>query len=180
MQSAITKAFIKSKSKNETMPQVVRLGPDMSLFFTICSTFAIFGFGSFCSYTVLDIVTEKEMQLLETMKIMGLSCWMHWTSWFLRNMIQMSISASLIVALLAVNFLSQPKSQFVTLCLIFSANHIRSMRLEHFVDPLFLLQHLNSHIQLRSECIFFEGISCDMDGTFIVVLHADSTPSGQQ
>lgn len=55
--------------------------------------------------TVRFIAIEKERQLKEAMKIMGLPSWLHWTSWFVRTMIFMMVSISLIVALLKVNSL---------------------------------------------------------------------------
>lgn len=59
-----------------------------------------------CINTVKFIAAEKEKQLKEAMKIMGLSNWLHWTGWFLRSMTYMTISISLIVMLLKVPWYS--------------------------------------------------------------------------
>lgn len=53
-----------------------------------------------CINTVRAIATEKERQLKEAMKIMGLSSWLHWMGWFLRSLVYMIVSISLIVLLL--------------------------------------------------------------------------------
>lgn len=47
--------------------------------------------------TVRYIAVEKEKQLKETMKIMGLDSWLHWTGWFLRTMFYMIIGISIMV-----------------------------------------------------------------------------------
>lgn len=52
--------------------------------------------------TVKFIATEKEKQLKEAMKIMGLPNWLHWTGWFVKSMVFMTISISMIVILLKV------------------------------------------------------------------------------
>lgn len=55
-----------------------------------------------CINTVRAIATEKERQLKEAMKIMGLSSWLHWMGWFLRSLVYMTVSISLVVLLLKV------------------------------------------------------------------------------
>ncbi|KAJ8922450.1 hypothetical protein NQ315_004397 [Exocentrus adspersus] len=57
-----------------------------------------------CINTVKSITTEKEKQLKESMKIMGLSNWLHWTAWFLKTFIFLLLSAILIVVLLKVRW----------------------------------------------------------------------------
>lgn len=52
--------------------------------------------------SVRYITIEKERQLKEAMKIMGLPSWMHWTSWFIRIMVFMIIAIAIIIALLKV------------------------------------------------------------------------------
>ncbi|XP_062556229.1 phospholipid-transporting ATPase ABCA3-like [Armigeres subalbatus] len=50
--------------------------------------------------TVKYITVEKERQLKETMKIMGLSTWIHWSAWFVKSILLQTVSISLIAALL--------------------------------------------------------------------------------
>lgn len=52
--------------------------------------------------TVRFIAVEREKQLKEVMKIMGMPIWLHWTTWFVRTMIFMIISITLMIALLKV------------------------------------------------------------------------------
>lgn len=56
-----------------------------------------------CVNTVRAIVTEKEKQLSEMMKIMGLTSMLQWASWFTQTMITSTISLSLIVVVLWVS-----------------------------------------------------------------------------
>ncbi|KAJ8964470.1 hypothetical protein NQ317_016593 [Molorchus minor] len=61
-------------------------------------------------YTAINnvraITTEKEKQLKEAMKIMGLPNWLHWTAWFVKSFIFLFISAIFIVVLLKVRWYS--------------------------------------------------------------------------
>ncbi|CAG9816334.1 unnamed protein product [Phaedon cochleariae] len=57
-----------------------------------------------CINTVKTITTEKEKQLKEAMKIMGLPSWLHWTAWFVKCFIFLAISAILMVVLLKVKW----------------------------------------------------------------------------
>lgn len=50
--------------------------------------------------TVRFIAVEKEKQLKEVMKIMGMPVWLHWSSWFVRTMIFMIVSMTMMIGLL--------------------------------------------------------------------------------
>lgn len=52
-----------------------------------------------CISTVKVITVEREHQLKEAMKIMGLPNWLHWTAWFTKTFMFMMISVILIVIL---------------------------------------------------------------------------------
>lgn len=52
--------------------------------------------------TIRFIVNEKEKQLKEAMRIMGLANWMHYLSWFIRTTIMFLISAVAITIMLTV------------------------------------------------------------------------------
>ncbi|CAK1547174.1 unnamed protein product [Leptosia nina] len=60
------------------------------------------------SYTAVNIVRaitlEKEKQLKEIMKIMGLPTWLHWTAWFVKQFIFMLVISSFLVVLLKINW----------------------------------------------------------------------------
>lgn len=71
---------------------------------TLVSFFILLSFVYPCINTVRFIAVEKERQLKESMKIMGLASWLHWTTWFLWIMILMTVSISIMVALLKVRF----------------------------------------------------------------------------
>ncbi|KAF5294595.1 hypothetical protein FQA39_LY13354 [Lamprigera yunnana] len=57
-----------------------------------------------CINIVKAITTEKEKQLKETMKIMGLPNWLHWTAWFCKSFVLIFIATILIVTLLKVRW----------------------------------------------------------------------------
>ncbi|XP_055602215.1 phospholipid-transporting ATPase ABCA1-like [Uranotaenia lowii] len=56
-----------------------------------------------CINTVKYITIEKERQLKEAMKIMGLPNWLHWTAWFLRCMGSLLVTITLVTLLMTVN-----------------------------------------------------------------------------
>ncbi|XP_058837014.1 phospholipid-transporting ATPase ABCA3-like isoform X2 [Topomyia yanbarensis] len=56
-----------------------------------------------CINTVKYITIEKERQLKEAMKIMGLSNWLHWTAWFVRCLVLLLITISLVTVLMTAN-----------------------------------------------------------------------------
>ncbi|CAH0723431.1 unnamed protein product, partial [Brenthis ino] len=74
---------------------------------TLIFIFPMFFMISF-SYTAVNIVrnvtVEKELQLKETMKIMGLPTWLHWTAWYFKQMIYMIIITGFILIILKVNW----------------------------------------------------------------------------
>ncbi|KAB0796441.1 hypothetical protein PPYR_10502 [Photinus pyralis] len=53
-----------------------------------------------CISTVKIITTEKEKQLKEAMKIMGLPNWLHWTAWFVKTFFIMLVTVILMVILM--------------------------------------------------------------------------------
>nr|CAD7595204.1 unnamed protein product [Timema genevievae] len=55
-------------------------------------------------YVVKSITLEKEHQLKEAMKIMGLPNWLHWVAWFLQNFILLLFSITLMVILMKVRW----------------------------------------------------------------------------
>ncbi|XP_066260323.1 phospholipid-transporting ATPase ABCA3-like [Euwallacea similis] len=57
-----------------------------------------------CINIVKTITTEKEKQLKESMKIMGLPNWLHWTAWFLKSFTFLFISIILMVVFLKVKW----------------------------------------------------------------------------
>ncbi|KAK9702272.1 hypothetical protein QE152_g30095 [Popillia japonica] len=69
-----------------------------------------------CINTVKVITTEKEKQLKEAMKIMGLPNWLHWTAWFIKFFIMLLISIMLMSILLKVRWF--PDSDFSVLNLV--------------------------------------------------------------
>ncbi|XP_053608124.1 phospholipid-transporting ATPase ABCA1-like [Plodia interpunctella] len=60
------------------------------------------------SYTAINttgaITGEKEMQLKETLKIMGVPTWIHWLSWFLKQFLFLLIASVLVVIIMKVNW----------------------------------------------------------------------------
>nr|ASS36015.1 ABCA3 [Samia ricini] len=61
--------------------------------------------------TVKAVTTEKELQLKETMAIMGLSSWLHWLAWFIKQFSFLLISVIIIVTLFKIPFGSTPSGE---------------------------------------------------------------------
>ncbi|XP_055951893.1 phospholipid-transporting ATPase ABCA3-like isoform X2 [Argiope bruennichi] len=53
---------------------------------------------------VKNIVVEKEKKLKESMKMMGLSKWLHWIAWFIKYFLFLILSCSVMTVLLCVKF----------------------------------------------------------------------------
>lgn len=56
-----------------------------------------------CTFGVKAVTVEKEQQLKEVMKIMGLDNWLHWVAWFVKSFSILFISSALIVIILKVS-----------------------------------------------------------------------------
>ncbi|GJQ88074.1 hypothetical protein Trydic_g13087 [Trypoxylus dichotomus] len=69
---------------------------------SLISLLFMIAFSSVCINTVKVITLEKEKQLKEAMKIMGLTNWLHWTAWFLKTFVLILFTIILIVILLKV------------------------------------------------------------------------------
>ncbi|XP_019867946.2 phospholipid-transporting ATPase ABCA3-like [Aethina tumida] len=76
----------------------------LQMLISFCGIIFMLSFVYTCINTVKTITTEKEKQLKEAMKIMGLSNWLHWTAWFVKSFIFLIISAVLMVILLKVRW----------------------------------------------------------------------------
>ena len=66
--------------------------------------------------TVLDIVknvtVEKEKKLKESMKIMGLSNWLHWSAWLFKCTLFVTLNVALITILLTIKWTPRGKGEF--------------------------------------------------------------------
>ncbi|CAH0545633.1 unnamed protein product [Brassicogethes aeneus] len=66
---------------------------------SMCGVIIMLSFVYSAINIVKAITTEKEKQLKEAMKIMGLSNWLHWTAWFVKTFIFLLISCIIMVFL---------------------------------------------------------------------------------
>ncbi|XP_063234389.1 phospholipid-transporting ATPase ABCA3-like [Bacillus rossius redtenbacheri] len=78
------------------------------------SVVVMLSFSYTCVYIVKAVTLEKEHQLKETMKIMGLPNWLHWVAWFLENFALLSLSTALMVALVKIPWVSEPRLSVFT------------------------------------------------------------------
>lgn len=111
IQNAIAMSFIKLANATIKLPeiQVKRLPyPPFvyNLQFVILQSlgpmFIVFCFNYTFSNTTRFVAVEKEKQLKEAMKVMGLPSGLHWLSWFVRTMIMLTISIIFIMILITV------------------------------------------------------------------------------
>lgn len=120
IQDAIARAYIKLKCKSRCeehnkLPQIFmqkypyppHIDDDLiQKMNTILPFFILLCFCYPAINTVRFIALEKERNLKEAMKIMGLPNWLHWTSWFARTTLLMTIIITMIVLLLKVKIFS--------------------------------------------------------------------------
>ncbi|XP_053689795.1 phospholipid-transporting ATPase ABCA3-like [Sabethes cyaneus] len=109
VQNAITRALLEMKNNSVALP-VVGLerfpyppfynDPLLRGLENLFPAIIMIAFFYSCINTVKFITLEKERQLKETMKIMGLNGWLHWMAWFVKTLILLTISISLITVLL--------------------------------------------------------------------------------
>lgn len=111
IQNAIAKAFINIKDASKSIPDIrVQQFPTPShiknyLPEYLLPLFLMISINYTFMNTIRFIVMEKEKQLTETMRIMGLANWMHYLTWFIRTMILLLISFVVITILLTVTII---------------------------------------------------------------------------
>lgn len=181
IQEAITQAYIKSFT-DDTVPTIkMQRYPYPKYIFDILleGLEAIVPFVIMLSFvypainTVKFIATEKEKQLKEAMKIMGLPNWLHWMGWFVKSMTFMTISISMIVCLLKVMYCHRPSiyAQNVEIFhfVIVADNldgrlagvRIHAQQLDHHMAVYVCVQHIDDHVLLHAQRFLFEGeFSC--------------------
>ncbi|XP_053672343.1 phospholipid-transporting ATPase ABCA3-like [Anopheles nili] len=115
MQAAVSRAFIRRQEPWINLPNVyLRRYPyppyyeDLVLVAMerLLPMIILISFFYTCINTVKYITIEKEKQLKEAMKIMGLPNWLHWTAWFVRCLVLLLITISLLVFLMSANLTS--------------------------------------------------------------------------
>ncbi|KAL0893030.1 hypothetical protein ABMA27_014684 [Loxostege sticticalis] len=113
VQHAVSKEIIKQKSGVpittkvylQRLPQpayrnddlLVALERFISMIIMLCFAYTFVN-------TVRVVTAEKELQLKETMTIMGLPSWLHWLAWFIKQFSFLLISIALIVLLFKIPF----------------------------------------------------------------------------
>ncbi|XP_017124894.1 phospholipid-transporting ATPase ABCA3 isoform X2 [Drosophila elegans] len=113
LQHSLSMAYIRLKTGEQNLPDVVMqrypypayiFDPLLEGMSSIMSLIILLSFIYPCTYITKYITAEKEKQLKEVMKIMGLSNWLHWTAWFVKSFIMLTISAILIAILVKINW----------------------------------------------------------------------------
>ncbi|EDW27108.1 GL16575 [Drosophila persimilis] len=117
LQHVLSMSYLRQKAEelslNVTLPEVwMQRYPFPAYIFdlllegmsSIMSLIILLSFIYPCTYITKYITAEKEKQLKEVMKIMGLSNWLHWTAWFVKSFIMLTISAILIAILVKINW----------------------------------------------------------------------------
>ncbi|XP_034472561.1 ATP-binding cassette sub-family A member 3 isoform X2 [Drosophila innubila] len=111
IQHALSMSFIRQKSGQDELPEVVMqrypypsyiYDPLLEGLAAVVSFILVLSFIYPATTITRYITTEKEKQLKEVMKIMGLSNWLHWSAWFLKSFLMLFISAILIAVLMKI------------------------------------------------------------------------------
>ncbi|KMZ10903.1 phospholipid-transporting ATPase ABCA3 isoform X1 [Drosophila simulans] len=113
LQHSLSMAYLRQRSGKQDLPNVVMkrypfpayiFDPLLEGMSSIMSLIILLSFIYPCTYITKYITAEKEKQLKEVMKIMGLNNWLHWTAWFVKSFIMLTISAILIAILVKINW----------------------------------------------------------------------------
>ncbi|XP_017079298.2 phospholipid-transporting ATPase ABCA1-like isoform X2 [Drosophila eugracilis] len=117
LQQEISMAYIRQKSLRNSLPDVTIQHypyPEYKKddIFAACTFIAPFFIIMCFFYSFINIIkfiaAEKEKQLKEVMKIMGLRNWLHWAAWFVKAFIPLSILATIITICLKINMSNGP------------------------------------------------------------------------
>ncbi|XP_062564160.1 phospholipid-transporting ATPase ABCA3-like [Armigeres subalbatus] len=115
VQSALSRAIVVERSPEVEIPEVyLRRFPNPPTYSdplllgleNLLPLIIIVAFFYTCINTVKYVAVEKEGQLKEAMKIMGLPSWLHWTAWYVKSKLLLLISISLITVLICVSMTS--------------------------------------------------------------------------
>ncbi|KFB51722.1 AGAP007504-PA-like protein [Anopheles sinensis] len=119
VQNAISRSVLELRGfRNDTMPHVeLKRFPYPSFYDdpllrgleNLFPSIIMVAFFYSCVNTVKFITLEKELQLKESMKVMGLRGWIHWVAWFVRTLTLLTVSITLITILLSCNLTTNTK-----------------------------------------------------------------------
>lgn len=114
IQNVIAKTFIKIHGKTKIPQIIMQRFPYpahnrdilLSHLKVTAPLFIVLSFILPAISTVRYITMEKENRLKDVMKIMGLPNWLHWTGWFIKTMIYMTIIITFMIILIKVGSLN--------------------------------------------------------------------------
>ncbi|XP_049296749.1 phospholipid-transporting ATPase ABCA3-like [Anopheles funestus] len=119
VQNAISRAVLELRSdRNSSLPHVhLRRFPYPAFYDdpllrgleNLFPSIIMVAFFYSCINTVKFITLEKEKQLKESMKVMGLDGWIHWVAWFVRTLTLLTVSITLVTVLLSCNLTTNTK-----------------------------------------------------------------------
>lgn len=157
IQNAIAKSFIEMNNGNKTTPEIVinrfpfpsytlnviasQFSLILPLLFLLCLNYTFMN-------TVRFISIEKENQLKEAMKIMGLAGWMHYLSWFIRTMIMLSITMFLITTFLTVIAMCTNCCAIAKILISKNTICLNNNRLRHLIRFFFIIPDANFRFKL--------------------------------
>ncbi|XP_070068185.1 phospholipid-transporting ATPase ABCA3-like [Drosophila takahashii] len=105
LQQELSLAYIRQKSGSSNLPKVnvqhypypaYKKDDFLNYLTTLLPLFIVLSFMYPSLCITKFIAAEKEQQLKEVMKIMGLRNWLHWAAWFVKSIVQLAIFAILI------------------------------------------------------------------------------------
>lgn len=110
--SIINKHFIDTNAKNKEIPHIKMQrfpypywvsDPFVTMLHMVLPLLLILGYLTPANYIITELTIEKESQVKEALKIMGLSNFLHWSAWFLISLIICGISVVFIAILLKID-----------------------------------------------------------------------------
>ncbi|XP_055535487.1 ATP-binding cassette sub-family A member 2-like [Wyeomyia smithii] len=108
IQSAVSSALLRRLAPRVELPSIsVKSFPfrehiaELREFVLVVFILLLLAFNPTCINTVKYITVEKERQLKEALKVMGLQSWIHWAAWFVEMLLMLTISVSVITYMFA-------------------------------------------------------------------------------
>ncbi|XP_059047228.1 phospholipid-transporting ATPase ABCA1-like [Achroia grisella] len=105
------------------------------------------------------VTLEKELQLKETLKIMGLPTWIHWMAWFFKQFLFLLLGSILIVLILKISWFSSEDGTGNTALLTYTPWHVLFFFLNlYFCCMIFFCFMISGFFSKGSTASLFMGI----------------------
>jgi len=130
-----TSGYLPPTTKIQMMPQA-EFTSDLTYITTIVSIYMVMAFSPYIMFLLTYVVTEKELKIKEAMKIMGLSTFAFWFTWFITYAILITFGVIFVVIISKVATLFGDSDYFI-IFIIFFLYGLSIEALAFVLTPLF-------------------------------------------